>query len=43
MEKIAYKLPPKTVIEYCNISKKFANICSGESFWRKKYQEDFDL
>lgn len=41
MMKIAYKLPGETLIKYCQLSKKFANICSKKYFWIKKYQLDF--
>lgn len=39
--KIAYKLSPRKVTEYCSLSKRFAKICDKEYFWIKKYQLDF--
>ncbi len=41
IRKVAYHLPPVSVLEYCKTSNKFNKICSKEYFWVKKYKEDF--
>ncbi len=40
--KIAFDLPPKTLISYCEINKKFSKVCSKDFLWNKLYKRDFD-
>ncbi len=40
--KIAFDLPPKTLISYCEINKKFSKVCSEDYLWNELYKRDFD-
>jgi hypothetical protein len=38
---ISYDLDPKSLLNLCQTSKKYSNICKNETFWKRKIQIDF--